>query len=321
MSKWLALVVSSLLWAAGASASEDIYGPKSPELEGIYAQCPRNNPELCAEAAARFGKLFPHDQAGPYLMLRKDGGGYLAPNDNVTKDFKWVRSGEAEISLDFDDRKRTRRRFSWDGLYLKEIRGRALYIQSLSDSQWRQSSAEEKEKKKKREKKRAAAKRKAPKAPPAPEVSDAKEAGAAAGTVENTPASEARLPETKGELKETGGQAEAKVSASDPEPQLEAVKKEEDKKAETSGPESSSTQDEPQASEAKAESEQRIQEPAKEAEKDRSAEDKSAGAEGSQRVEEPVKEAEKEKPAADKSAADEAEDGSGQIEKKKGSGK
>ena len=117
------------------------------ELEGIYVQCPKNSLENCPGAAAEFKAAFPGDQIGPYLMIRKDGGGYLAPNEKVTTDFTWQLLGDNAILLKMDDAKRSHVKYQTDGDLLVNIDSKDIFVQSIPDSEWNKAPVKAKKKK------------------------------------------------------------------------------------------------------------------------------------------------------------------------------
>lgn len=117
------------------------------ELEGIYVKCPKNNLENCPAAAAEFKASFPGGQVGPYLMIRKDGGGYIAPNDKITTDFTWQFLGDNAILLKMDDARKSYVKYQTDGELLVNIDSKDIFVQSIPDSEWNKAPVKAEKKK------------------------------------------------------------------------------------------------------------------------------------------------------------------------------
>lgn len=105
-------------------------------IPGVYVLCPKNKPENCVPAEQAFRAAFPHDQTGPYLLIRGDGGGYMAPNDRITMDFTWNHLGDDSILLMMNDSKKSKVKYQIQGGLLKNLSTRELYILSLRDEDW-----------------------------------------------------------------------------------------------------------------------------------------------------------------------------------------
>ncbi|MDR0882012.1 MAG: hypothetical protein LBP55_05665 [Candidatus Adiutrix sp.] len=168
------LLFLSLSWPALAPAAE---------LAGIYVQCPPKDEEVCPQTAQEFRRLFPHGQTSPYLMLRKDGQGYLAPDDQATVKFTWEALTGDTLLFTISGQKKTREEYQVSGGRLVNAKTGASYLLTLTDAEWNEEPVPYKEKKKaqeKAEKEAVAAAKKAEKEALAAAKKAEKEAAAAA---------------------------------------------------------------------------------------------------------------------------------------------
>ena len=106
------------------------------DLPGVYVECPEKSEANCAAADAAFRDEFPTGQTGPYLLIRGDGGGYLAPDDRSTIDFQWEATGDNSYTLRMRDQKKSRSTMVLNGQVLREAKTGRIYYRSISDAEW-----------------------------------------------------------------------------------------------------------------------------------------------------------------------------------------
>lgn len=106
------------------------------EIAGVYVKCPAKDPAACPQLAAEFRRLFPNGQNSPFMMIRKDGRGYVAPDDRLTVDFTWQFQGDDLILLKLDDQKKTRAEYRIVGQQLVNPKTNETYLMSVTDSEW-----------------------------------------------------------------------------------------------------------------------------------------------------------------------------------------
>lgn len=109
-------------------------GPE--EIAGVYVKCPSKNTAACPQLAEEFGRLFPNNQKSPFLMIRKDGRGYLAPDDQLTVDFTWHFQGDNLIALKMRDQKKSKAEYQVVGKQLVNAKTGETYLLSLTDAEW-----------------------------------------------------------------------------------------------------------------------------------------------------------------------------------------
>jgi len=124
--KKITLVLAFVLLSPLAAQAQD--------LAGVYAHCPRKDPGNCPEQVAAFREEFPIGQPGPFILLRKDGGGYMAPDDKRTISFTWEAEG-GELQLFLQDQKKSKTRYAVQGPVLTELKSGEIYHLSLSDQE------------------------------------------------------------------------------------------------------------------------------------------------------------------------------------------
>jgi len=145
--KNLAIALSLLFAFAAAPALAQTQG----EFEGIYVMCPKKSLEYCEAAAEDFRRLFPDDQNAPYMMIRKDGKGYLADLNKSADDFAWEFLSDSAILVKME-RGNKHVKYHHEGRLLKNLKTGELYIQSMSDSEWNKPRKMEKAPKKSKKK-------------------------------------------------------------------------------------------------------------------------------------------------------------------------
>lgn len=108
------------------------------EFAGIYVNCPRNQEETCAEASDYFRSQFPDDQTGPYIMIRKDGQGYVAPDNERSLSFTWEKSGPDTliITMEAANLRHKKSEYQVNGRYLHNLDSGDLFYLSLTDAEW-----------------------------------------------------------------------------------------------------------------------------------------------------------------------------------------
>ncbi len=105
---------------------------QAQNLAGVYALCPKKDQANCPVLAAAFYEECPIGQPGPFLLIRSDGGGYLAPDDRRTDSFDWeLRDGALQLAV--KDSKKSKLRFQVQGPLLIEEKSGDIYHLSLSD--------------------------------------------------------------------------------------------------------------------------------------------------------------------------------------------
>lgn len=127
---------------AGVRAA-NIPPPAAPTLEsggfnvaGVYVNCPKNKEENCGAASEEFRAFFPHDQTAPYLMIRKDGRGYVAPNNKRTVDFTWRFIGGDAVLIDLEGSQSRTVEYRAVGRHLRNMVTGELFYMSLTDDEW-----------------------------------------------------------------------------------------------------------------------------------------------------------------------------------------
>lgn len=105
------------------------------EIAGVYVRCPKDQ-AACPQAAEEFRRLFPNNQNAPFMMIRKDGRGYLAPDDRLTIDFTWQLQGDDLILLKMNDQKKTKAEYRLVGQQLVNAKSRESYLLSVPDAEW-----------------------------------------------------------------------------------------------------------------------------------------------------------------------------------------
>ncbi|MDR2947195.1 MAG: hypothetical protein LBV79_10685 [Candidatus Adiutrix sp.] len=111
-------------------------GSTSFNVAGIYVNCPDNDEAACGQAAEDFKLMFPKDQTAPYVMLRKDGRGYLAPDSKRTISFSWQFLGDNAILFLMEDARRRKVEYRTEGRYLRNMVTGDLFYMSLTDDEW-----------------------------------------------------------------------------------------------------------------------------------------------------------------------------------------
>lgn len=106
------------------------------EIAGIYVKCPSKDAAACSQVADEFGRLFPNNQKSPFLMIRTDGRGYLAPDDQLTIDFTWQFQGNDLIALKIQDQKKSKAEYRIVGKQLVNAKNGETYLLSLTDAEW-----------------------------------------------------------------------------------------------------------------------------------------------------------------------------------------
>lgn len=133
---------------------------QAQELAGVYVECPDKDEAACAAADAVFREEFPTGQPGPYILIRKDGGGYLAPDDRSTVDLKWELAGDNTYTFRIKDQAKTKYTMALNDQHLRNVKTGAVYYRSLSDSDWNQEPVPFKQKQKQMQKKAKAGEKK-----------------------------------------------------------------------------------------------------------------------------------------------------------------
>ena len=105
-------------------------------VAGVYVNCPKNREETCGEANAEFRAAFPQDQTAPYIMIRKDGRGYVAPDHKRTFDFVWQFLGDNALLIIMEDSKHRKIEYRTEGRYLRNVSTGELFYLSLTDAEW-----------------------------------------------------------------------------------------------------------------------------------------------------------------------------------------
>lgn len=106
------------------------------EIAGVYVKCPAKDAAACPQLSDEFRRLFPNSQNSPFMMIRKDGRGYVAPDDLLTIDFTWQLQGDDLILLKMDDQKKTRAEYRIIGKQLVNAKTNETYLMSVADSEW-----------------------------------------------------------------------------------------------------------------------------------------------------------------------------------------
>lgn len=110
-------------------------GPE--EIAGVYVKCPAKDPAACPQVADTFRRLFPNGQNAPFMLIRKDGRGYLAPDENRSTDFAWQFQPEGQnILLRLSDQKKTKAEFRREGPQLVNVKTGETYLLTIGDADW-----------------------------------------------------------------------------------------------------------------------------------------------------------------------------------------
>jgi len=125
----LALVVVLAAPAGKVLADDD-------GLAGIYVQCPRKNEARCNEARDDFRMVFPNGQPYPYFMIRKGGGGYLAPDDRVTTDFAIVEQSPEVLVFRMDDKAKSKMELRKRNTVWRDQQNGHIYVKAIEDEEW-----------------------------------------------------------------------------------------------------------------------------------------------------------------------------------------
>jgi len=120
------------------------------EIAGVYVKCPARDAAACSQVADEFRRLFPNSQNSPFLMIRKDGRGYLAPDDRLTIDFTWQLQGDDLIVLKMDDQKKTKAEYRVVGQQLINPKTNETFLMSVADADWNTEPVPFRQKSKKR---------------------------------------------------------------------------------------------------------------------------------------------------------------------------
>lgn len=105
-------------------------------LAGIYVQCPRKNEARCDQARDDFRLVFPNGQPHPYFMIRKDGGGYLAPDDRMTVDFTIEEKTPELLIFRMDDKARSKMELRRRNAVWRDHKSGQIYFKVIEDEEW-----------------------------------------------------------------------------------------------------------------------------------------------------------------------------------------
>lgn len=106
------------------------------EIAGVYVKCPAKDAAACPQLSEDFSRLFPNSQNSPFMMIRKDGRGYLAPDERLTIDFTWQLQGDDLIVLKLNDQKKSKAEYRVIGKQLVNAKTNETYLMSVADSDW-----------------------------------------------------------------------------------------------------------------------------------------------------------------------------------------
>ena len=111
-------------------------GSTSFNVAGVYVNCPKNKEENCGQASEEFKIAFPVDQTAPYVLIRKDGRGFLAPDEKRTIAFTWQFLGDNALLIIMEDARHQKVEYRAEGRYLRNMTTGDLFYMSLTDAEW-----------------------------------------------------------------------------------------------------------------------------------------------------------------------------------------
>ncbi len=140
----LSLVLTPLLAGPALAAkkkAEVAPPPPPPSIAGIYVLCERKNPDNCPTAVEDFRRAFPNDQTDVYIFIRANGTGFMAPDDDRTRDFTWQQPDSSLFLMDMiqKDGKKDGKSLKFqvrDGFVLRDAATGDIYKQAISDFEW-----------------------------------------------------------------------------------------------------------------------------------------------------------------------------------------
>lgn len=106
------------------------------DLAGVYVKCPPKNEAGCPEISEKFRRLFPNSHSAPFMIIRKDGKGYLAPDERRTINFTWELQVPDLIVLKMSEQGKKKVEYRISGPRLVNEKNRETYLMSLSDAEW-----------------------------------------------------------------------------------------------------------------------------------------------------------------------------------------
>lgn len=106
------------------------------EIAGVYVKCPPKDETGCTQVSDDFRRRFPNNHNAPFMLIRKDGRGYLAPDERLSTDFTWQFQNPDLIILKMNDKSKSKVEYQIIGPRLVSDKHKETYLLSISDAEW-----------------------------------------------------------------------------------------------------------------------------------------------------------------------------------------